>query len=160
MIVLSAIPGSGKTFASKIDDTGRIYDIDGIDVDGSIISEEDKATIFKFPKDVRMQHRIEKIKELKNSDKIILVEFSTLMRLMLHENNIDYYIIIPDKDEWESYKDRFHKRGNSKTFINVVEKHFKNYDFKELRLEHEKEDQFIILPKGKFLYELIKERFM
>ena len=108
--VISAFPACGKTFfyKNKQDDFEGILDSD--------LSDFDKLNDY-------IQH----IKDNIGKVEVILVSAHKVVRDALKENDIDYNLIYPRKDQKEDWMRRFVNRGNNENFVNFISKNWDSF---------------------------------
>ena len=111
-IIVSAFPGCGKTTATR-ELKGKINVVDS---DGSTF---DKT---KFP-----NNYIEYIKSQLGKQELIFVSSHETVRHALENEKLEYFLFYPSITRKEEFLDLYYRRGNNKTFIEVLDKNFDNF---------------------------------
>lgn len=133
-IIVSAFPGCGKTTTSR-ELKGQITLID------SDFSTFNKTN---FP-----QNYVEHIKSQIGKQEIIFISSHEIVRKALEAEGIEYFLFYPSLKRKEEFLDLYHRRGNSETFINVLDRNFENFisSCDNAKTEH----KIILNKEGEFL---------
>lgn len=107
-IVISAFPGTGKSWCYNNPGTLKILDSDS--------SKFDKSN---FP-----QNYIEHIKSNMDKADVIFVSSHKVVRDALVDNGIPFVLVFPHIYERRTYLNRYKERGSSKEFIDLVSKNW------------------------------------
>jgi len=124
--VISAFPACGKTYfyKNKQDDFEGILDSDSSDF--SWVKDEDGKNTEERNPDFPNNY-IQHIKENIGKVEIIFVSSHKVVRDALKENDIDYNLIYPRKDQKEDWMRRFINRGNNENFVNFISKNWDSF---------------------------------
>lgn len=136
-LVISAFPGTGKTYCYKQlkkDDTRTVLDSDSS----------------KFPKDDFPRNYIEHIKSKINVVNTIFVSSHKDVRDELVKEEIKFLLIYPDRDLKEEYKQRYIERGSPDNFIQLLDKNWDNWISE---LEEQKNCGHLVLKKGEYIFD-------
>ena len=121
-VVISAFPGTGKSWMTNVGTVPGITDPAISDSDSSSFSwivDEDgnKVRNPEFP-----DNYIKHIKSIRDTTDIIFVSSHEIVRDALIENGIDFYIIIPHKNRKEEFIELYKQRGNTTEFVETLSK--------------------------------------
>ena len=104
--IISAFPGTGKTYLKENNKRLTIWDSDS--------SHFSKSP--EFP-----QNYIDYIKlGIKLEVDLILVSTHEVVRKALFDNNLEFITIVPEMDQKDDYIERYKRRGSSKEFIDLI----------------------------------------
>ena len=125
--IISAFPACGKTYAfKKLNENGyKILDSDSsqfswcYDYDPTNSDKIEKYRNPEFPKNY-IQH----IKDHMDTEDVIFVSSHKVVRDLLKEENIPYYLVYPKKDMKDEWMYRFKNRGNDESFIKFQDEHW------------------------------------
>ena len=108
--VVSAFPGTGKTYYFNNSESGKVLDSDSS----------------KFNKQYFPANYIEHIKTSLQNDSIhtIFVSSHKVVRDALVDNDIRFLLVYPGRELKEEYIERYKNRGNPPEFIILVEKNW------------------------------------
>lgn len=102
-IVVSAFPGTGKTFLKNK------Y--------GNLVADSDSS---KFPEDAFPENYIQHIKSLIGKVPVILVSSHAEVRKVLVREGIDFWLVYPQRHLKDEYIERYKQRGSSVEFVRLV----------------------------------------
>ena len=135
--VICGFTGVGKTFFSKSKD--KVIDID--------------HSLFRNLKNPNKAY-FDYVCSCNGSYEYILISTHSEIRDMLHKNNIQYYLVYPEKCLKDEYKERFISRGNSESYAKLI------YDmWDEWIGDLNKDTRGIrrVLKSGEYLSDIIRE---
>jgi hypothetical protein len=104
-ILVSAFPGTGKTYLTMHNDTGLV------------ISDSDSS---RFPKDNFPANYIEHIKKRIGYVDVILVSSHKEVRDALVKEGLGFSLLYPTKDSKEEFLRRYAERKNTESFIELL----------------------------------------
>lgn len=135
-VLLSAFPGTGKSY---------LYENN----EGLTILDSDSST---FDKEGFPQNYIEHIKENLNKAHIIMISSHEEVREALLENDLYFVVAYPSIDLKDEYIERYKNRGNEDSFVELLNNNWENWI-----TEIESDDRFkkIKLSEGEFLSDKI-----
>lgn len=117
-ILCSAFPGTGKSFLFENSER-KILDSDS--------SKFDKSN---FP-----QNYIQHIKENIGKVEIIFVSSHKIVREALVREELDFYLVYPEKYLKNEYLERYKNRGDTQEFVQLISDNWDNWLFE---LRHQK----------------------
>lgn len=131
VLVVSAFPGAGKTYAAEV---LKNFGIPVFDIDSSRYNKN------KFPGNY--VNRIKtRIKEIKNADVgFIFVSSHKEVREALHKSEIQTLILYPEIMAKDEYINRYKERGSPDSFIDLVSANYEDWvkELQEEKLESHK----------------------
>ena len=110
-MIISAFPGMGKSYAF-----GKYGE--------DICSDSDSS---KFDKSDFPNNYITHIKSLIGKKKYIFVSSHKVVRDALKEENIPYTLVFPTVERKEEFLSNYKKRGNTESFIKLLEDNFEQW---------------------------------
>jgi hypothetical protein len=116
--VISAFPGTGKTYLHQNNTSITILDSDSSMFSWSGAGVRDP----NFP-----SNYIDYIKQRIGKIDIILVSSHKVVRDELKKYGILYTLVYPDKSLKDEYLKRYRDRGNDEGFINMIDKNWDNF---------------------------------
>jgi len=119
-IIISAFPGTGKTYYSK--NNNNCFDSDSSDFSW-IPNSKPKQRNPDFPENY-FNHILN---ELVGKKRIIFISSHEKVRRYMIDNNIYYNLIYPHKSLKNEYIERFKKRGNDDNFIEFIDKNWNRF---------------------------------
>lgn len=126
--VISAFPGCGKTyFYNEYKNRGTFRGV--IDSDSSEFSwvKDENGNNTKERNPEFPQNYIKHIKDNIGKVEVIFVSSHDIVRKALEDNNIEYTIVYPNKDQKEEFINRYIQRGNNKDFIKFISNNWDNF---------------------------------
>lgn len=129
--LVSAFPGTGKSYFFR-ESRKSVLDSDS--------STFDKVG---FP-----ENYIFHIKENIGKADIIFISSHKEVREALVENNLDFTLVYPSKDQKDTYIERYKKRGSPQGFIDLLTK---NWDAWITELEQQRNCTHIVLKEDEFM---------
>lgn len=157
--VICAFAGLGKSYLGKKYSYVEDCDIGPFKYkyDDSIKNYEClKATQGRIKNEEYPFNYLEKLKQLINQNKIILVPADLQIRQLLTKQGIDFIFVIPSLDSKEELIARFKNRGNNDTFIKRAIKDLDDW-YKEISTYNY---ETIVLPKKYYLEDLLLSKGM
>lgn len=144
-LVISAFPGTGKSFITKNNNKKDFVVLDSDSSEYSWFKKGERNP--DFP-----NNYIKHIKENLGKADIIMVSSHKDVRDALVKNNIDFTLVYPDKSLKDEYIKRYQERGNDEKFIETLDKNWNNW-IEEL--ENQTGCKKIVLKSGQFLSDVI-----
>jgi hypothetical protein len=142
-VIISAFPGTGKSYFQNSHENV-------LDSDSSLFSWLEKGVRHPdFP-----QNYINHIKENIGKAGVIMVSSHKVVRDALINNDIDFWLVYPAKELKEYYLQRYKDRGNEPAFIDMIDK---NWDAFINELEGQEGCRKIVLTKGEYISDILKE---
>ena len=124
--IISAFPGTGKTYAFK---NQEALGLKLVDSDSSLFhwSTDDHGN--KIPHPEWPKNYGNYIKKMYDDDSIdyILVSSHKEVRDIIHEMGMEYNIIMPTEFSKSEYMRRYHERGSSEAFIKMMDEKFDEF---------------------------------
>lgn len=119
-VVLSAFPGTGKSYLYEAQDE---YGLKIADSDSSQFSWLEKGVRDPaFP-----ENYIQHLQSIIGEYDIILVSSHETVRNAMEAAGIDFYTAFPDISQKELYLERFRKRGSDEAFIKLLSDNWENW---------------------------------
>jgi len=145
-IVVSAFPGTGKTYSHKHDD------LITLDSDSSKFSWIEKGIRHPdFP-----NNYIEHIKKNLGRANIIFVSSHKVVRNALVDAGIKFVLVFPERSCKNEYLNRFKNRGNDESFISFIENGWN--DFID-EMEQQSGCWIIRLKRGEYISNILEDIF-
>ncbi len=148
-IVIAAFPGTGKSyFVVNLSPNGKAIDLDtnaytdGYDEDGKTVNRE-------FPANYLIA-----IKQAIGQTEYLFVGCQPDVLNMLHKESILPILVYPERQLKDEYTRRFHNRGSSEGFSNLV---LDNWDQFLDYLETQDGDR-IVLKSGQYISDVIDKQ--
>jgi len=118
-IVISAFPACGKSYMFK-NHNGKPYTM--LDSDSSEFSwiKDNKGNNTKERNPEFPENYIKHIKDNIGKVDVIFVSSHSVVRKALNKNNINFFMVYPDKSMKEEWVSRFRERGNDEKFISFI----------------------------------------
>jgi hypothetical protein len=144
--IISAFPGTGKTYSQTRNSDKKIVDLDsnnftsGHDSSGKVISEG-------FP-----SNYIQAISEHISKSDILFISIHREVREMLANTGIDFTLVYPKRELKEEYLERFRERGDSGQFVELFSK---NWDAILKELESQKNCKHVVLGCGEYITDVL-----
>ena len=155
-------PAVGKTYLSKTD--SRFIDLDGMKakykygIIDEIDFEKNKLNRGKVIHQDSLEYALNILKKEIQNDKIVLLSFNKQLLEYLWDNNIDYFLVYPNKNSREEYINRMKKRGNNEKFIEAMT-NVKDWNLFYSRNKNDTKPSYKIqLDEGQYLSD-IKNKF-
>lgn len=126
-MIYSAFPGTGKTFASSKNTS--IIDAESSNfqwLDAAGDTNETTKGALKIKNPAWPQNYIEYIIE-KSKNNTVLIASQPAVLNALDEANVTYTTVAPLASDKQIYLQRYKKRGNNESFINMMSKNFNNF---------------------------------
>lgn len=126
-MIYSAFPGTGKTFASS--KNASIIDAESSNfqwLDAAGDTNETTKGALKIKNPAWPQNYIEYIIE-KSKNNTVLIASQPAVLDALDDANIAYTTVAPSISDKQTYLQRYAKRGNNESFINLMSKNFDNF---------------------------------
>jgi len=142
--IISAFPGTGKTFLFEHEKNSEILDSDSSKF--SWADEEQTERHPDFP-----QNYIDHIKTHIGKVDTILVSTHKEIRNALAENNIFYTLVYPNIELKAEYKERFIERGNDDAFIKMIDENWDRF-IKDIMEEMPINCNLVQLETGDYLF--------
>jgi hypothetical protein len=120
--LISAFPGTGKSHYYRSKLASPILDSDSSDFSWIIDSQYNKVRNPQFP-----NNYIKHIKENLGKSEIIFISSHKEVRDKLVEENLDFYLVYPERGNKQEYIDRYIQRGSPQSFIDLLEKEWDNW---------------------------------
>jgi hypothetical protein len=146
--IISAFPGTGKTYFKTQNSDKRVFDLDsneftnGHDIDGKVVSRH-------FP-----SNYLQAIKEHIGKTDVLFISIHREVRDMLTNTGIDFTLVYPKRELKEEYMERFRKRGDSESFIELFSK---NWDAILKELENQPNCRHLILCRAEYIADAISK---
>lgn len=144
-IILSAFPGTGKTFYANNFGDKEVYDPDSSSFsklfDGSLNPE--------FP-----NNYVAYLMEIINDYKVIFVSTNIEVRKALKKLGVNYVLVYPKRELKQEYLERYKSRGSPKAFLNKLND---GWDLWVSDMEEEGDCKRIVLSEGEFISDYIEE---
>jgi len=144
--IISAFPGTGKTYFQALNSNKKIVDLDSNDFTGGY-SRNGKVLLGRFP-----SNYIQAVNERIGKSDILLISIHQEVRDMLSYSSINFMLIYPKRELKEEYLQRFRKRGDSEQFIELFSK---NWDAILEQLELKKNCRHVVLGSGEYITGLL-----
>lgn len=125
-IIISAFPGTGKTYFYEKYKNSDIKVLDSDSSNFSWIKDKNGNNTTERNPDFP-QNYINHIKENIGKVDIIFVSSHDIVRKALKDNNINYINIIPYDSCKDEYLRRYRNRGNSESFISMMDKNWDSF---------------------------------
>lgn len=157
--IISGFPGVGKTYITS-NNNSKLVILDSDSSKFSWLDVKNKIRHPDFP-----QNYIDHILDNIYSSDIIFVSSHDIVRNALKDNNIEYYLVYPDKSLKEEYIKRYKNRGTDENFISFVSNNWDafidemdNETFaNKIKLEKPSHTMENVIYSGKILSQLQKE---
>lgn len=137
-VVISAFPGTGKSFIFKNQER--------LSLDGKVVFDSDSSTFDKqhFP-----ANYIAHIKSLlaDNPHCLIMVSSHAAVRQAMREAGIDYILVYPDVVLKPAYLDRYNERGSPRAFCNMMDEKWEDFIESCMRDTESGTPSVILLPE-------------
>lgn len=136
-IIISAFPGTGKTYLTSHNDTGLV------------ISDSDSS---KFSKDKFPANYIEHIKKRIGYVDIILVSSHKEVRQALVDAGLWFTLIYPTRESKIEFLNRYRERKNTYSFVELLYEH---WDMWLDELETQEKCTKILLPSNLYVKDAV-----
>ena len=123
-IIVSAFPATGKSYFCSSTKYFKCLDSDSSNF--SWVKDE-KGNNTKERNPNFPQNYIEHIKENIGKVDIIFVSSHKIVRDALHESEIRFELVYPDRELKDEYIERFRNRGNDEKFIEFISNNWDNF---------------------------------
>jgi hypothetical protein len=134
-IICAGFPGIGKSYFFNSNKILKILDSDSS----------------KFHKDSFPQNYVRHIKKTLGSFDIILISSHDIVRQELVKQELDFTLIYPNRKLKKEYLERYKKRGDSTTFIELVENNWHKWI---TELQNQENCKKIELKTGQYLCDI------
>ena len=147
--VISAFPGTGKSYSASISERKKVVDLDsgdytlGYTYDGKIRNPD-------FP-----NNYIAAIKEHIGKVDVLFVGCQPETIAALRKEGISFTLVYPERGLKDEYISRFHKRGNQQSFIELLSS---SWDLFLGFLENQKDCEHIVLGDKQYISDAIDGR--
>jgi len=144
--IISAFPGTGKTYFQTRNSEKKIVDLDsnnftgGHNNGGKVISE-----LFPY-------NYIQAIKGHIIKSDILFTSIHREIRDMLVNTGVDFTLVYPKRELKEEYLERFRKRSDPEQFVELFSK---NWDVILEELESQKSCRHVVLGGGEYITDVL-----
>lgn len=140
-LVISAFPGTGKSYVKENRTDITVWDSDSSDYSKSP----------NFP-----QNYIDHIKSgIEQGVDLILVSTHKVVRDALRKNNIEFVVVNPQIELKDEYLQRYRDRGSPEAFISLINDSWDKW-IKEIQIEATMTPSYYMF-KGEYLADIISE---
>jgi|SRR5687767_4990953 len=145
--VISAFPGTGKSYLASISNRNKVVDLDsgdytlGYTADGKIRNPD-------FPNNYLLAVK----KQIGKAD-MLFVGCQPETIAALRKEGIPFTLAHPERGLKDEYVNRFRKRANSELFINLLSK---NWDLFLDFLESQKDCEHIVLGSNQYISDVLE----
>lgn len=126
-MIYSAFPGTGKTFAANQHATvidAESSNFQWLDANGGT-NEDQKGNLTKKNPNWPENYVNYIIEKSQNND--VLIASQPIVLDLLDQKNINYSTVSPSPQDKSIYLNRYEKRGNKQTFIDLMSKNFDSF---------------------------------
>lgn len=121
--LISAFPGTGKSHYYRNNSDGKII----LDSDSSLFSWARDSLYNKIRNPRFPENYINHIKENLGKADIIFISSHKEVRDALVKENLDFYLIYPERGNKQEYVERYIQRASSAPFIGLLQREWDNW---------------------------------